>query len=222
MSYPNLRHRRLRGVRRRAGLGLRRPPAADPPRTAQRAPARAARSARRARREDRSRVQPMNPVRRRRLLLDRRAGRRRRRRRRAGRAARCSATSAYLYTPSEVLRGRSAGGAARFRLGGMVADGIVQRAQRLAGGALRASPTAMPRCPCVYTGILPDLFREKQAVVATGRMRGRHVRRRARCSPSTTRPTCRRKSPTRWAWRTRSTTCRRRDGAPASRESASQ
>ena len=27
------------------------------------------------------------------------------------------------------------------------------------------------RLPVVYTGILPDLFREKQAVVATGRMR---------------------------------------------------
>jgi len=26
--------------------------------------------------------------------------------------------------------------------------------------------------PVVYTGILPDLFREKQAVIATGRMRG--------------------------------------------------
>jgi cytochrome c-type biogenesis protein CcmE len=26
--------------------------------------------------------------------------------------------------------------------------------------------------PVVYTGILPDLFREKQAVVATGHMRG--------------------------------------------------
>jgi cytochrome c-type biogenesis protein CcmE len=26
--------------------------------------------------------------------------------------------------------------------------------------------------PVLYTGILPDLFREKQAVVATGRMRG--------------------------------------------------
>ena len=26
--------------------------------------------------------------------------------------------------------------------------------------------------PVVYTGILPDLFREKQAVVATGRMQG--------------------------------------------------
>ena len=28
--------------------------------------------------------------------------------------------------------------------------------------------------PVVYTGILPDLFREKQAVIATGRMEGNH------------------------------------------------
>ena len=28
------------------------------------------------------------------------------------------------------------------------------------------------RMPVVYTGILPDLFRENQAVVATGRMQG--------------------------------------------------
>jgi cytochrome c-type biogenesis protein CcmE len=27
------------------------------------------------------------------------------------------------------------------------------------------------RMPVVYTGILPDLFREKQAVIATGRVR---------------------------------------------------
>ena len=29
------------------------------------------------------------------------------------------------------------------------------------------------RLPVVYTGILPDLFRENQSVVATGRMRGK-------------------------------------------------
>ena len=28
------------------------------------------------------------------------------------------------------------------------------------------------KLPVVYTGILPDLFRENQAVIATGRMRG--------------------------------------------------
>ena len=78
---------------------------------------------------------------------------------------------AYLYTPSEVLRGE-AGGHARFRLGGMVAAGSFQRAP----GSMEAHfdvDDGDARLPVVYTGILPDLFREKQAVVATGRMEGK-------------------------------------------------
>ena len=77
---------------------------------------------------------------------------------------------AYLYTPSEVLRGE-AGEHARFRLGGMVAAGSFQRAE----GSLEARfvvDDGDARLPVAYTGILPDLFREKQAVIATGRMRG--------------------------------------------------
>ncbi|MGN6113774.1 MAG: cytochrome c maturation protein CcmE [Luteimonas sp.] len=77
---------------------------------------------------------------------------------------------AYLYTPSEVLRGE-AGGHARFRLGGMVAAGSFKRAP----GSLEAHfdvDDGDARLPVVYTGILPDLFREKQAVIATGRMQG--------------------------------------------------
>ena len=77
---------------------------------------------------------------------------------------------AYLYTPSEVLRGE-AGDKARFRLGGMVAAGSFKRAQ----GSMEAHfavDDGDATLPVVYTGILPDLFREKQAVVATGRMRG--------------------------------------------------
>ena len=76
---------------------------------------------------------------------------------------------AYLYTPSEVLRGE-AGAHARFRLGGMVAADSFQRAP----GSMEAHfvvDDGDARLPVVYTGILPDLFREKQAVVATGRMR---------------------------------------------------
>lgn len=75
---------------------------------------------------------------------------------------------AYLYTPSEVLRGE-AGGHARFRLGGMVAENSFRRAE----GSLEARFTVDDgdaTLPVVYTGILPDLFREKQAVIATGRM----------------------------------------------------
>ncbi len=77
---------------------------------------------------------------------------------------------AYLYTPSEVLRGE-AGKHARFRLGGMVASGSFKRAP----GSMEAQfavDDGDATLPVVYTGILPDLFREKQAVVATGRMQG--------------------------------------------------
>ena len=77
---------------------------------------------------------------------------------------------AYLYTPSEVLKGE-AGDHARFRLGGMVRAGSFQRAP----GSMEAHfavDDGDAVLPVVYTGILPDLFREKQAVIATGHMRG--------------------------------------------------
>jgi cytochrome c-type biogenesis protein CcmE len=82
---------------------------------------------------------------------------------------------AYLYTPNEVLGG-SAGeavssGQARFRLGGMVQAGSFQRAPGSMEAHFRVDD-GDATLPVVYTGILPDLFREKQAVVATGRMRG--------------------------------------------------
>ena len=76
---------------------------------------------------------------------------------------------AYLYTPAEVLRGE-AGAHARFRLGGMVAAGSFRRAS----GSMEAHfdvDDGDAILPVVYTGILPDLFREKQAVVATGQMK---------------------------------------------------
>jgi len=76
---------------------------------------------------------------------------------------------AYLYTPSEVLRGE-AGDKARFRLGGMVAEHSFKRET----GSLEARfevDDGDARMPVVYTGILPDLFREKQAVIATGSMK---------------------------------------------------
>ncbi len=75
----------------------------------------------------------------------------------------------YLYTPAEVLKGE-AGDHARFRLGGMVAAGSFKRAQ----GSMEAHfdvDDGDAKLPVVYTGILPDLFREKQAVIATGSMK---------------------------------------------------
>ena len=82
---------------------------------------------------------------------------------------------AYLYTPHEVLDGEAGArvrdGDARFRLGGMVAAGSFRRAS----GSMEAHfevDDGDAKLPVVYTGILPDLFRENQSVIATGRMRG--------------------------------------------------
>ncbi|MCC4617421.1 cytochrome c maturation protein CcmE [Xanthomonas campestris pv. asclepiadis] len=75
---------------------------------------------------------------------------------------------AYLYTPSEVLRG-DAGEHARFRLGGMVEKGSFQRASGSLEAQFRVTD-GDAQLPVRYDRILPDLFREGQAVVATGRM----------------------------------------------------
>lgn len=74
----------------------------------------------------------------------------------------------YLYTPREVKAGQVSPDA-RFRLGGMVAKGSFQRAPN----SLEAHFTVTDgdaELPVSYDKILPDLFREDQAVVATGRM----------------------------------------------------
>lgn len=81
---------------------------------------------------------------------------------------------AYLYTPHEILDG-SAGaavtsGEARFRLGGMVAADSFDRPPGSMEAHFRVTD-GDAEMPVIFAGILPDLFREKQAVVATGRMR---------------------------------------------------
>ena len=76
---------------------------------------------------------------------------------------------AYLYTPVEVLRGE-AGEHARFRLGGMVEKGSFQRSPGSMEAHFRVTD-GDAQLPVMYDKILPDLFREGQAVVATGTMR---------------------------------------------------
>ena len=57
----------------------------------------------------------------------------------------------------------------RFRLGGLVEEGSLIRE----GGAIRFEVTdGGGRVPVVFAGIPPDLFREGQGVVATGRLEG--------------------------------------------------
>lgn len=56
-----------------------------------------------------------------------------------------------------------------FRIGGLVVDGSVERDEGSLDVRFRVTDL---RCevPVVYTGVLPDLFREGQGVVAHGRM----------------------------------------------------
>jgi cytochrome c-type biogenesis protein CcmE len=82
----------------------------------------------------------------------------------------------YLYSPSEVLAGKAPAGAS-FRLGGVVLEHSLQRAP----DSLKVAFVVTDRfheLPVEYTGILPDLFREGQSIVATGRLdHGRFVAR---------------------------------------------
>ena len=76
----------------------------------------------------------------------------------------------YLYTPSQVYAGEAADQAV-FRLGGMVAKDSLKREDstlKVSFGVTDGDAVMTAR----YEGILPDLFRENQAVIATGRREG--------------------------------------------------
>ncbi len=71
----------------------------------------------------------------------------------------------YFYTPSDVVEKNIAPGQ-RFRLGGLVAEGSVQRGE---GAKVTFIVTdTLKTLPVTYEGVLPDLFRERQGVVAEG------------------------------------------------------
>jgi len=74
----------------------------------------------------------------------------------------------YFYTPSQVLSGEAPAGR-KVRLGGLVNKGSLRRVP----GQLqvRFDVTDLRRTVTVsYTGVLPDLFREGQGVIAHGVM----------------------------------------------------
>lgn len=56
-----------------------------------------------------------------------------------------------------------------FRIGGLVVGGTVQRAEGSLDVRFDVTDTACV-VPVVYSGVLPDLFREGQGVVAHGRL----------------------------------------------------
>ena len=75
----------------------------------------------------------------------------------------------YFYSPSEVLAG-DAPKDHMFRVGGLVADGSVQRlANDLTVSFDVTDQLKLFRVE--HTGILPDLFREGQGIIAHGKLR---------------------------------------------------
>ena len=73
---------------------------------------------------------------------------------------------AFLVTPSDLAAGK-VDADERFRLGGLVVDGSVERGGN--DGVVRFRLTdQVNQVPVRYQGILPDLFREGQGIVAQG------------------------------------------------------
>jgi len=75
----------------------------------------------------------------------------------------------FFYSPSEVIGGEAPKDHT-FRLGGLVTDGSVQRQPDGLTVQFDVTDTAK-NVTVQYTGILPDLFREGQGIVAHGRLR---------------------------------------------------
>ena len=75
----------------------------------------------------------------------------------------------FFYTPSEVAEKHLETGQ-RFRLGGLVEDGSVKRGEGTTVSFVVTDKRST--LPVTYTGVLPDLFREGQGLVAEGMLTG--------------------------------------------------
>jgi cytochrome c-type biogenesis protein CcmE len=74
----------------------------------------------------------------------------------------------YFYSPTQIHAGEAPENRS-FRVGGLVVDGSVRRE----GGGLAVQFDLTDNAqvvPVTYTGILPDLFREGQGIVAMGKL----------------------------------------------------
>ena len=72
----------------------------------------------------------------------------------------------YFFTPAEIA-GKHIGADRRLRIGGLVEAGSVVKS----GETIRFVVTDLKATlPVIYRGVLPDLFREGQGVVAEGKL----------------------------------------------------
>ncbi len=80
----------------------------------------------------------------------------------------------YFVTPAEVIAGAVAPGE-DFRIGGLVAEGSIVRPDEQTLAIDFVITDTVNAIPVRYVGILPDLFREGQGVVAKGSLDGKGV-----------------------------------------------
>lgn len=74
----------------------------------------------------------------------------------------------FFYTPTQVANGEAPQGTS-FRIGGLVQQGSLKRAQNSLDSHFVVTDTAKG-IEVVYSGILPDLFKEGKGVVAQGKL----------------------------------------------------
>lgn len=77
-----------------------------------------------------------------------------------------------FYTPSEIINGKSGKKPVqgqRLRIGGMVVEGSVRHDEKELAVSFDLVDTG-PIVTVIYKGLLPDLFREGQGIVATGKL----------------------------------------------------
>ena len=74
----------------------------------------------------------------------------------------------YFYSPTQIHAGEAPENRS-FRVGGLVVDGSVRREEGSLAVQFDLTDNAQV-VPVSYTGILPDLFREGQGIVAMGKL----------------------------------------------------
>lgn len=80
----------------------------------------------------------------------------------------------FFYAPAAVVSGKAPVNS-RIRLGGMVLEGSVLRQADRLGVSFRVGDLQGAEVQIVFQGILPDLFREGQGVIALGALDGQGV-----------------------------------------------
>ena len=75
----------------------------------------------------------------------------------------------FFYSPTDILTENKARPGERFRLGGLVKEGSIEKAGETVHFVITDTEHELP---VTYVGILPDLFREGQGVIAEGSLSG--------------------------------------------------